>query len=284
MKRYIYSLLTVFIVTVAFISCSDDEGTNPGNDSAPAVTIYQYAASRPNNPDNDIVLRLATNNKTAEVYYLAEKTSDKEAHMASMGESGYMDYVVSNGVKVDGISGASTADVTVTDLYGIYTITAVAAGGNQKTSAEITYAGLEWTDVATGTYYYGASPNLIEALGLTSSPTTLQVCTTDATLYRFKDVFGTGYSLKIQLIDYKGKDDDGEYQFFRVPATDTPFVYGSHGIVNVRDVGYWQGSDAFVTDNGYESGMYASYNCFVYVQYYVSAGNLGYGKDYFIVD
>lgn len=284
MKKYIYSLLTVFIATVAFTSCSDDEGTNPGNDPAPAVTIYQYAASRPNNPDNDIVLRLATNDKTTEVYYLAEKTSDKEAHIASMGESGYMDYVVSNGVKAEGISGASSTDITVTDLYGVYTITAVAMGGNQKTSAEISYAGLEWTDVVTGTYHYGASPNLIKALGLTTSPTTLQVCTTDATLYRFKDVFGAGYSLKIKLIDNKGKDEDGEYQFFRVPATDTPFEYGSRGIVNVRDVGYWQGSDTFVTEGGYESGMYANYNCFVYVQYYVSAGSLGYGIDYFTVD
>ncbi|MEL5892250.1 hypothetical protein AAE250_01945 [Bacteroides sp. GD17] len=284
MKRYIYTLFTVLIATVTFTSCSDDEGTNPGNDSAPAVTLYQYTASRPNNPDNDIILRLATNNKTTEVYYLAEKTSEKEAHVASMGESGYMDYVVSNGKKVDGLSAASTADVTVVDLYGAYTITAVAVGGNKKTSAETTYTGLEWTDVVTGTYYYGASPKLIEALGLTSSPTTLQLCTTDATLYRFKDVFGPGYSLKIKLIDYTGSDDDGKYQFFRVPATDTPFVYGSHGTVNVRDIGYWQGNDAFVTEGGYESGMYGNYNCFIYIQYYVAVGGIDYGYDSFIAD
>ena len=118
---------------------------------------------------------------------------------------------------------------------------------------------------------------------MTANPTTLQVCTTDANLYRFKDVFGAGYSMKIVLLpDYKATDADGEYTFFRVPRAETPYTYGSHGAVGVRDVGYWQGSDAWVTDNGYESGMYADYSCFVYVQYFVSAGNIGYGYDFFI--
>lgn len=284
MKKYIYSLFAVLLTTACMTSCTEDEGTEPGNDPAPAVTIYQYATSRPNNPDNDVILRLASNNKTTEAYYLAEKSSEKESRLASMGESGYADYVVSNGVKIEKLSGASTTDVTLTDLYGAYTITVVAVSGNQKTTSETTFTGLEWTDVATGTYYYGASPNLIAALGLTSSPTTLQVCTTDANLYRFKDVFAPGYSLKIRLIDYTGSDAGGSYQFFRVPISDTPFEYGTRGAVGVRDVGYWQGSDAFVTDNGYESGMYANHNCFVCVQYYVSAGNLGYGYDEFVAD
>ena len=39
---------------------------------------------------------------------------------------------------------------------------------------------------------------------------------------------------------------------------------------------------SWVTDNGYESGMYEDHFCFVYVQYFVSASNLGYGYDFFI--
>lgn len=284
MKKYLYSLFVALLATVAITSCKEDEGTEPGNDAEPVVTIYQYAAARPNNPDNDVVIRLAANSKTSEAYYLAELSADKKSRIASMGESGYADYVVENGTKVDGISGASNSDVTITDLYGTYAITVVAVNGNRKTSSETTFTGLDWEDVATGTYYYGASANLISALGLTSSPTTLQVCTTDANLYRFKDVFATGYSLKINLIDYNGSDEDGEYRFFRVPVSETPFTYGSHGAVGVRDVGYWQGADSWVTESGYESGMYRNYNCFVCVQYYVSAGNLGYGYDYFIAD
>ncbi len=284
MKKYIYSLLAALFVSAALISCTEEEGTEPGNDSVPSVIIYQYAASRPNNPDNDIMVRFAANSKTTEAYYLVEKTTEKEAHVSSMGEEGYKDYVVSNGVKIDGISGASNADVTITDLYGAYTITAVAVSGNVKSASETSFTGLEWNDVVSGTYYFGASANLINALGLTSSPTCLQVCTTDVGLYRFKDVFGTGYSLKINLIDYKGSDGSGEYQFFRVPVAETSFTYGNYGAVGVRDVGYWQGSDAWVTDYGYESGMYANYSCFLCIQYFVSAGNIGYGYDQFIAE
>lgn len=285
MKRYINSLFAVALATVALTtSCTEEEGTEPGNDSQPSVIVYQYAASRPNNPDNDIVLRFATNNKTNEAYYLVEKTEEKEAHVASMGAEGYMDYVVSNGQKIDGASGESNVDVTITDLYGAYTITAVAVSGSKKTSSESTFTGLAWEDVATGTYQFGASANLINALGLTTAPTTLQVCTTDNTLYRFEDVFGKGYSLKIRLIDQTGKDDDGEYRYFRIPVAETSFTYGNYGAVSVRDVGYWQGSDAWVTDNGYESGMYADHSCFLCIQYFVSAGNIGYGYDYFIAD
>lgn len=285
MKRYINSLFAVVLATVALTtSCTEEEGTEPGNDSQPSVIVYQYAASRPNNPDNDIVLRFATNNKTSEAYYLVEKTEEKEAHVASMGTEGYMDYIVSNGQKIEGASGESNVDVTITDLYGAYTITAVAVNGSKKTSSESTFTGLAWEDVATGTYRFGASSSLINALGLTTAPTTLQVCTTDNTLYRFEDVFGKGYSLKIRLIDQTGKDDDGEYRYFRIPVAETSFTYGNYGAVNVRDVGYWQGSDAWVTDNGYESGMYADHSCFLCIQYFVPAGSLGYGYDYFVAD
>lgn len=284
MKKYIYSLFAVLFVSAAFMSCTEEEGTEPGNDSAPSIIVYQYATSRPNNPDNDVLVRFAANNKTEAAYYLVEKTEEKEARLSSLGEEGYKDYVVSNGTKINGISGASNADVTITDLYGAYTISAVAVGGNAKSMSETTFTGLDWEDVVTGTYYYRALKNLISYLGLTSSSTVLQVCKTDATLYRLKDVFGTGYSLKLNLIDYQGSDDDGEYQFFRVPVTETPFTYGNYGAVSLRDIGYWQGSDSYVTDYGYESGMYSDYSCFLCVQYFVSAGHLGYGYDYFIPD
>ncbi len=282
MKKYRYQWLAVLFAAAVVSSCTEDEGTEPGNDSEPVITIYQYEASRPNNPDNDVVLRFVANSQTTDGYYLAELTADKESRVASQGESGYMDYVVSNGSKLN-ISSESVAEVTLTDLYGNYTITAVAVNGSQMTSSETTFTGLDWSDVVTGTYYYGASSSL--DYGAATSSTTLQVCTTDATLYRFKDVFGSGYSLKINLIDQYDRDSDGEYQFFRIPeAQETPFVYGSYGTALVRDIGYWQGNDAYVTDYGYESGMYADKSCFLCIQYYVSAGSLGYGYEYFIPD
>jgi hypothetical protein len=279
MKKYIY-LFSVLFATVAMTSCVEEEGTVPGNDSSPAVTIYQYVVSKPLNADNDVAIRVAANNRTTEAYYLAEKTVDKNTRIASLGEDGYNDYVVSNGVKLSEISGESNADVTLTDLYGEYTITAVAVGDGKKTSAATVFNGLDWTTVATGTYYFFNTGRL----GVESNPATLQVCTTNDQLYRFKDVFANGYHMKINLLSLKGRDSYGEYTFFRIPVTDTPFTYGTYGAVSARDIGYWQGSDAWITDNGYESGMYEDYYCFLYIQYFVSAGNMGYGYDEFVPD
>jgi len=280
MKTYYYKLFLAFLSVTAISACTEDEGTEPGNDPNPIITIYQYTPSKPYNVDNDIVLRFAANNKTSDAYYLAEKTADKDAYIASNGEKSYMDYVISNGTKLSGISGESNIDITLTDLYGAYTITAVAVGKDSKTSSEATFTGLDWTNVANGTYYFFNSDNI----GTISNPTVLQVCTTDPNLYRFKDVFGTGYHLKINLIDYNNSDDGGKYQFFRVPATETSFTYGDYGTVSVRDIGYWQGNDDYVTSGGYESGMYSNHNCFLFIQYYVSGKNLGYGYDHFVVN
>ena len=280
MKKYIYSLFAVLLATAAMTSCTAEEGTVPGNDKDPNVVVYSYTAQKPYNEDNDVTLRLAFNNKVEAAYYLAEKATEKEARVASLGEEGYMDYVVSNGTKIADV--ASDADLAITDLYGKYAITVVAVGGSKKAAAVTEFTGLEWSDVVTGTYYFKKLPAVA---GMEANATTLQICTTDNTLYRLKDVFGKDAHMKIQLLpDYTATDADGTYTYFRIPATETPFTYGNYGTVSVRDIGYWQGSTAWITDNGYESGMYEDYYCFFCIQYYVSAGNLGYGYDYFVPD
>ena len=285
MKKYIYNLFMVLLAVATMTSCTEDLGTELGSDSMPAVTIYQYKAARPNNPDNDLAVRFATNNKVSELYYLSEKTADKKAFITTNGEDSYLDHVIEKGIKVTEISGASNADVVLKDLYGEYTITAVAVGGGSKVAFNTTFSGLAWTDVVAGTYQFATqsiagSPSSA-LMGMTSTPTVLQVCTTDATLYRFKDVFGQGYHLKIALIDYKNTDADGEYQFFRIPAAETPFMI-KDATLGVRDFGYWQGDDSYVTEGGYESGIYADYTCFLLVTHYTSGGTYGYSYDYFI--
>lgn len=285
MKKYIYNLFAVLLATAAMTSCTAEEGTEPGNDAQPNVVMYQYTVKKPYNEDNDVALRLAFNNQVESAYYLAEKATEKEARLASLGEEGYMDYVVSNGVKVASV--AEDANITITDLFGKYAITAVAVSGNQKASASSEFTGLEWADVVSGTYYFA----VITAMTGESNPTTLQVCTTNNTLYRFKDVFGEGSHMKIQLMpDYQGKSADGTYTYFRIPVTVTPYMHATYGEVSVRDVGYWQGSEAWITTNGYESGMYEDYSCFIAAQYYCSGGSFGYGYkgntklEYFIPD
>ena len=272
MRKFINKLFAVVLATAAITSCTVEEGTVPGNDKDPNVVVYSYTAKKPYNEDNDVLLRLAFNSKVEEAYYLAEKATEKESKVASMGEQGYMDYVVSNGTKVANVT--TEADLAITDLYGKYAITVVAVSGAKKASAVAEFTGLEWADVINGTYYFGVKPDVTGE----SRATTLQVCTTDNTLYRFKDVFGKDSHMKFQLLpDYTGTDADGAYTYFRVPATDTPFTYGNYGTVGVRDIGYWQGNTAWITDNGYESGMYEDYTCYISVQYYCSGGSLGYG-------
>ena len=279
MKKYIYNLFAVVLATAAMTSCTAEEGTVPGNDKDPNVVVYSYTAQKPYNEDNDVALRLAFNNQVESAYYLAEKASEKESRLASLGEEGYMDYVVSNGTKIGDVT--SNTDLTLTDMYGKYAITIVVANGTKKTFASTEFTGLEWADVVTGTYFFAVNTSVTGE----SAPTTLQVCTTDNTLYRLKDVFGKDSHMKIQLLpDYTATDDDGTYTYFRIPATETPFTYGNYGTVSVRDIGYWQGSSAWITDNGYESGMYEDYSCFFYIQYFVSKGSMGYKYEYFIPD
>ena len=278
MKKYIYSLFAVLLATATMTSCTEEEGSVPGNDAQPNVVVYAYTAKKPYNEDNDVTLRLAFNNKVEAAYYLAEKASEKESKLSSMGEEGYMDYVVSNGTKIADV--ASDADLTITDMYGKYAISVVAVNGNKKAIAATEFTGLEWEDVVTGTYHFRVCPSL---LGMTSTSTTMQVCTTDATLYRLKDVFGKDSHMKIQLLpSYTGKDADGTYTYFRIPSAETPFKDGDTTI-GVRDVGYWQGNAAYVTDYGYESGMYEDYYCFFCIQYF-AAKSKGYNYEFFVPD
>ncbi len=286
MKKYIESLLLLCVAAFTLTACSEDEGTNPGGDGNPNVVVYQYAPGQPYNADNDVTLRFATNNKVEAVYYLSEPEADYNAHISEMGEAGYNDYVVENGTQVEGIEGQSNVDVTLTDLMGTYYITAVAVSGNQKKAYTTTFTGLAWEDVVSGTYIFNAQPVSGSAIGLPNTPTTLQVCTTDETLYRFKDLFGEGYSMKINMLDLQGQDESGTYRFFRVPEMATPYSIkltdGNSYQLSVMDIGYFQDDESLVTAGGYESGMYEDGYCFVMVAYTVSAGYLCYGYDFFI--
>lgn len=286
MKKYIESLLLLCVAAFTLTACSEDEGTNPGGDGNPNVVVYQYAPGQPYNADNDVTLRFATNNKVEAVYYLSEPEADYNSHLSEMGEAGYNDYVVENGTQVEGIEGQSNVDVTLTDMMGTYYITAVAVSGNQKKAYTTTFTGLAWEDVVSGTYIFNAQPVSGSAIGLPNTPTTLQVCTTDPTLYRFENLFGEGYSMKINMLDLQGEDESGTYRFFRVPEMATPYSIkltdGNSYQLSVMDIGYFQDDESLVTAGGYESGMYEDGYCFVMVAYTVSAGYLCYGYDYFV--
>lgn len=291
------SLFAAFCLT----SCSEEEGTAPGGDSQPNVTIYKYTPALPYNADNDVLLRLVANDQTEEVFYLVEDTANYNTRYAQLGEAGYNQYVVENGdtakigyekyeeldtlgnvvSSTDITSGSKAAEVIVTGLLGQNVITVVAKSGNSLKSAKTTFAGIRWKDVVEGTYNF-ANGNMQFLFGAESTETLLQVDEDDPTSFRFKDLFGPGYSMKFySLPDYTNTDDNGDkYTFLRVPDQFTGIVYGSLGAFYIRDVGYWQGDDTFITEGGYESGMYEDYYCFFMVQLHNAAGS-NYGYNYY---
>lgn len=282
MKAYFKSFLMLAVGLVAFASCTEENGTEPGNDGKPLSTIYTYATTLPYNPDNDFKVRVTTNNKVEQIFYSVDPSSD----VAEIPEAELIQRVQDKGkqleLDVDSFSGGKYKDLVVTDLFGAYTISVVSVGGGEKTLAQAEVVGLDWEDICTGTYYLASKFQPLFGTG--SFPTTLQICTTNDHLYRLKDVYGEGYSMKMDMLDIFGADTDGDYQFFRVPPTATPYEYGEFGPISCRDIGYMVGDAAYVTDYGYESGMYEDYSCFFYVQCYVSAGNLGYDYNFFVPD
>lgn len=285
MKKYIYNLLLLFVGTLAFTACTDEEGSDPGNDGAPSAVIYNYATEAPNDPDNDATFGIATNNKTAKLYYFAEKKADAEAR--NMNDAAYADYVVANGkeatLEKDEFSGGNFANVLLTGLKGEYTISFVAVNGNQKTLRQTTFVGLEWVDVAEGTYNF--SERAQGRLGVdASTTTTLQYLKTEPNKYRFKNLYGVGKSLILNKTSETAETASGKLTFYTVAAQETPFSFGSYGAIGVRDVATWQNDESYITSS---MGCYIyddSHNASITLQYFVSAGSLGYGADTFVAN
>lgn len=274
--------MALFAMGGFFASCEEEMGTTPGGDGTPVVTIYQYATSLPNNPDNDTQLRFVFNNASQSGYYLCEPSETVASLTKELGEDGYIDRVVSEGSALT-LDENRVSDVLIKDLMGEYTITAVAVKGNKKVAQKITFTGLQWETVAQGELYIGDLANLAKAAGTDAIENVeMQICTSNSSLYRLFEPFAKGYSIKFNILKgYEGVDDGGSYKFFRVPSQQTGLQFGDYGDVSIRDIGYWQGNDAFVTDSGYESGLYEDYSAFFYVQAFVDLGNLGYQYLYF---
>ena len=100
MKKYIYGMAMVLSVVALFTSCKEEEGTEPGNDSSPVVTLFQESVTSGMNADNDVLVRVATNAAVKSVYYLATDSATYKKVVATSGTDGFNDYVVENGTLV----------------------------------------------------------------------------------------------------------------------------------------------------------------------------------------
>ena len=272
MKKHIYRLFIAIVTMAFFTACEEEMGTEPGNDSQATVTLYQYAVGEGYDGDCDVAIRIAANSATTEAYAIAETKEAKEQRIASVGENGYADYVVQNGEKLSEIKGASIQDKVFTGLKGECIITVVAVGNGDKKAAQTSFTGISWSDVAKGTYYFSVAN--INKIYAESKAVTLQVCDSDPTSYRFKNLFGDNNHLKFTKTAESNSDGGA---ICRVPAQITPLTFGTHGEVGVRDVATWQNDDSYL-----DCALYNDGNFYVWVQYFVSAGSLGHGYDEFI--
>lgn len=194
MKKYINSLFVMLCTAMTFTACTEEEGTMPGNDSQPSVTIYQYTPGKGYNPENDVCIRLATNNKTEAVFYLVEKTTEKADFIASNGEEAYADRVISNGVKVNNTSDEKNTDIIITGILGKNSITAVAIAGNEKRMSETSFFGYVWTPKYKGIYTSEFFNESWEAVLEYEK---------DANLYRFANCWTECYHA---IFSWKGND------------------------------------------------------------------------------
>lgn len=262
---------------LAFLwSCSADMGTEPGTDTNPAITMYSYTpeVSDGVNPDNDILVRFATNSAVSELYYLVEPEESVNTYIKDNGSEAYMSKVIKDGVKLD-VKGADNIDKMISDIHGAVIITGVAANGASRSMATVSFTGLDWNKICSGEF---SANNIIPG----SKICDLEVCATDNNLFRIKDAFKTGYSLKFNLMGLKGNSPSGVFYPVRVPEAQTGYTLsfqdGSSSPLWVMDVAYWQGDSSFATDPNYWSIIYEDYVCEFNLAWMTSKGPVAYGS------
>ena len=239
----------MLMVVALFAACSEDEGTDVGSDGTPKVTIYQYEAVAPNNSDTDVNIRFAVNNKVESLYYLAETAADKKARVEEIGETGYNNYVVEHGTKVNIPEGELFADMVITGLIGEYAITAVAVRGNVKTAATVAFTGIEWLHVK------GATANMNVFTGEEIETELLYDAANDR--YRIADPWGTGASIIFKW------DGASPGVTFLTSTIATGWMHPSYGEVSFKP-------------SSANSAYYPAYDAFVFSgEWTVSAGSFG---------
>ena len=147
-------------------------------------------------------------------------------------------------------------------------------------SADTTYISFKflkvsWETLATGTF----SESI--AFGATVPDVKLQHCVTFPERYRLVDPLGFGQDITFTSVGEKQEDKDGEYYVLSLKPQESGYVYGSYGMVYVRDVASWQGDDYYLDGSRY---YIADNYVQLFVQWYVSAGSFGYGYDTFVAN
>ncbi len=272
--KYIYGLFAVLFMAAITTSCSEDEGTEPGGDPQPVVTLYQYAVSTAEgyNPDNDTHLRVAVNNRVECIYYLVEPTTTRDAYVQSNGEEAYYRYVVDNGTRADATDGI--AELYITGIHGENTITVVGVGSfdGALSAASATFLGYVWNTVTTGQV---CAPIMDGTTAFTwADGFTLQQREDNPNIYRIQNLYGAGYNLIINVQseaqtetdDYYG-EDGVSFRLVTLTTLGTPYST-SDGQLSLSDCA------TYMNDAGYlgYNRLYENNHLYVYSLLSVPAG------------
>lgn len=274
MKKNIYAYLLMLIGIYTFSSCTEEAGTEPGNDNIPSAVVYQYKVTAEDgdyDADTDVHIRIAANSATSEVYYLAESTAAQKASVEANGIEAYRQQIVQNGTKVtlsDGI-----ADIILTGLLNDNTITVVAKGSNNTlTSQSVTFFGINWKDVCTGRI---KAPLLDGTFNYSwgAEEVVLQQREDQPSEYRIKNAYGKGYHINMTRgneLYNQGQNDsygrvDMDFSLIRMATSPTPYSYQTYGVISLSD-----GGDGFASScRIYEDNLIVIYSACT-----VSAGRL----------
>lgn len=146
----IFFYISTLVAGVIISSCTKELGTEPGSETAPKVTFYKYAAPAEYNQDESLTLRIVPNGKVSDMYFLYEPKVDKESFIEEKGADAYIDKVISEGEKYEGVD----KDLVLSNLQGLFAITVVAE--NEKgvrLAYETTFKGIKWVDGGTAVFY-----------------------------------------------------------------------------------------------------------------------------------
>lgn len=266
MKKNIYIYLSMLLGICTFSSCTEEPGTEPGNDTTPSAIVYQYQVTPEDgdyDADTDVHIRIAANSATSEVYYLAESTASQEAFVEANGIEAYRQHVATNGQKAaltDGI-----ADVILTGLLNANTITVVAKGNNGTLTSQATsFFGIIWKDICTGKI---KAPLLDGTLNYTwgNEDLVLQQREDKPSELRIKNAYGKGYNINLtkdSKVYSEGEEDffempNAKFSFIRMTTSPTPYTYGNYGTVSLADAGDDNASYCRIYENNF-IGIYSA--------------------------
>lgn len=222
MKKYL-KLAFIAAVAAAFCGCEESEGTDPGSDAAPVVTIYTNNVPDGYSSDNTVSLRVCPNNMVEKMYVYTELKDDKDAYIASNGGAAYIARVVENGTEYEG----EDTDLVITDLEGIYATTVVAEdAGGSRVAYENIFKGVVWVEAGRSYIYQNFVHDGVMYL---SGYVTVQR-QSDSNIFRVNDLFCQLDPTLSRIPSTLTFSFDAERKFTGFTSSEAPFV-----IVNFPD-------------------------------------------------